>query len=139
MSKESTHAACAAMIQRSRPARPHLSKDALRWRLEGVERENLNPPVGLRASHEWMGDVSTIPEAGRQNPGSDKTRSSSASRDSTQAGELERVMSLETALARALRCLGAIWPYEKARTALGKPPAATFTKSVPARAGMALI
>jgi hypothetical protein len=61
-----------------------LSKDAFRRRLESVERENLNPPPGLRASHEWMGDVSTIPKAGRQNPGSDKTSSSSASQDSTQ-------------------------------------------------------
>jgi hypothetical protein len=55
-----------------------LSKDAFRRRLESVEREKLNPPAGLRASHEWMGDVPTIPEAGRQNPGSDKTPSSSA-------------------------------------------------------------
>src|SRR5262245_38984307 len=47
-----------------------LNKNAFRRRLEGVERENLNPPSGLRASHEWMGDVSTIPEAGGQNPGS---------------------------------------------------------------------
>jgi hypothetical protein len=37
-----------------------LSKDAFRRRLEGVERENLNSPARLRASHEWMGDVSTI-------------------------------------------------------------------------------
>jgi hypothetical protein len=73
-----------------------------------VEREKLNPPTGLRASHEWMGDVSTIPEAGQQNPGSDKTSSSSASQDSTQPNELEWVMGLETALARALQRLGAI-------------------------------
>jgi len=69
---------------------------------------NLNPPAGLRASHEWMGDVSTIPEAGRQNPGSDKSLSSSASQDSTQPDGLEGVMSLETALARALQRLGGI-------------------------------
>src|SRR5262245_49543053 len=71
-----------------------------------VEHRNLNPPAGLRASHERMGDVSTIPEAGQQNPGSDKTLSSSASQDSTQPGEFERVTSLETALVRALQCLG---------------------------------
>jgi hypothetical protein len=69
----------------------------------------LNPLAGLRASHEWMGHVSTIPEAGRQNPGSDKTPSSSASQDSNQPGDLERVMSLETALVQALQCLRAIW------------------------------
>jgi hypothetical protein len=85
-----------------------VSKDAVRRRLEGVERENLNPPTGLRASHEWMGDVSTIPEAGRQNPGSDKTPSSSASQNSIQPDELEVVVSLETALVRALQRLGAI-------------------------------
>ena len=85
-----------------------LNKDAFRRRLEGVERENLNPPSGLRASHEWMGDVSTIPEAGRQNPGSNKTPSLSASEDSTQPDELEGVISLETALVRALQRLGAI-------------------------------
>jgi hypothetical protein len=83
-------------------------KDAFR-RLERVQRENLNPSIGLRTSHEWMGDVSTIPEAGRQNPGSDKTQSSSASQDSTQSDELEGIMSLETALVRALRCVGGIW------------------------------
>jgi len=86
-----------------------LSKDAFPRRLESVEREKLNPPAGLRASHEWMGDVSTIPEAGRQNPGSDKTPSSSAPQDSTQPNELEEVMSLETALVRALQRHGAIW------------------------------
>ena len=86
-----------------------LSKDTFRRRLEYVERKKLNPPAGLRASHEWMGDVLTIPEAGRQNPGSDKTPSSSALQDSTQPDELEGVMSLETALVRALQCLGAIW------------------------------
>jgi len=52
-----------------------------------------------------MGDMSTIPEAGRQNPESDKTPSSSASQDSTQPDELKGVMSLETALVRALQCL----------------------------------
>ena len=56
-----------------------------------------------------MGDVSTIPEAGQQNPGSDKTPSSSASQGSTQPDELEGVTSLETALARALQRLGALW------------------------------
>ena len=86
-----------------------LSKDAFRRRLEGVECENLNPPAELRASPEWMGDVSTIPEAGRQNPGSDKTPSSSASQSSTQPDEFEGVMSLETVLVRALQRLGAIW------------------------------
>jgi hypothetical protein len=86
-----------------------LSKDVFRRRLESVEREKLNPPAGLRASHEWMGDVSTIPEAGRQNPGSDKTPSSSTPQDSTQPDELEEVMSLETALVRALQRHGAIW------------------------------
>jgi hypothetical protein len=55
-----------------------------------------------------MGDVSTIPEAGRQNPGSDKTPYSSASQDSAQPGELEGVMNLETDLVRALQRLGAI-------------------------------
>jgi hypothetical protein len=90
-------------------ARFCLSKDVFRRRLESVEREKLNPPAGLRASHEWMGDVSTIPEAGRQNPGSDKTPSSSAPQDSTQPDELEEVMSLETALVRALQRHGAIW------------------------------
>ena len=85
-----------------------LSKDALRRRLEGMEHGNLNPPAGLRASHEWMGDGSTIPEAGRQNPESDKTPSSSASQDSTQPDELKGVMSLETALVRALQCLKGI-------------------------------
>jgi hypothetical protein len=73
-----------------------------------VERENLNPLAGLRASREWMGDVLTIPEAGRQNPGSDKTPSSSASQDFTQPDEFEGAMSLETALARVLQRLGAI-------------------------------
>jgi hypothetical protein len=86
-----------------------LSKDAFRQRLESMEREKLNPLAGLRASHEWMGDMSTIPEVGRQNPGSDNTPSSSASRDSTQSDELEEVMSLETALVRALQRHGAIW------------------------------
>jgi hypothetical protein len=56
-----------------------------------------------------MGDVSTIPEAGRQNPGSDKTPLSSAPQDSTQPDELEEVMSLETALVRALQRHEAIW------------------------------
>jgi hypothetical protein len=73
-----------------------------------VERENLNPPTGLRVSHELMGDLSTIPEAGRQNPGSDKTQSSSALQDSTHPNELEGVMSLETALVRVLQRHGAI-------------------------------
>jgi hypothetical protein len=86
-----------------------LSKDAFRRRLEGVEHEHLNPAAGLRASHEWMSDVSTIPEAGRQNPGSDKTPSSSASQESTQPDEIEGVMSLETDLVRALQRLEAIW------------------------------
>jgi hypothetical protein len=86
-----------------------LSKDAFQRRLEGVERENLNPRAGLRTSHQCMGDVSTIPEAGRQNPGSDKAPSSSASQDSTQPDELEGVMSLEAALVRTLQRLGAIW------------------------------
>ena len=86
-----------------------LLKQILRRRLESVEREKLNPLAGLRASHEWMGDVSTIPEAGRQNPGSDKTPLSSAPQDSTQPDELEEVMSLETALVRALQRHGAIW------------------------------
>ena len=63
----------------------------------------MNPPAGLSASHEWMGDVSTIPEAGPQNPRSDKTPSSSASQDSTQSDELKGVTSLETALVRALQ------------------------------------
>jgi hypothetical protein len=76
--------------------------------LESVEREKLNPLAELRASHEWM-DVSTIPEAGRQNPGSDKTPSSSAPQDYTQPDELEEVMSLETALVRVLQRHGAIW------------------------------
>jgi hypothetical protein len=86
-----------------------LSKDVFRRRLESVEREKLNPLAGLRASHEWMGDGSTIPEAGRQNPGSDKTPSSSAPQDSTQPDELEEVKSLETDLVRALQRHGAIW------------------------------
>jgi len=73
-----------------------------------MEGENLNPPTGLRASHEWMANVSTIPEAGRQNPGSDKTPTSSASQDSAQPDEFERVMSLETVLVRSLQRLGAI-------------------------------
>jgi hypothetical protein len=55
-----------------------------------------------------MGDVATIPEAGSQNPESDKTPSSSASQDSTQQSEFEGVMSLETALVRALQCLEGI-------------------------------
>src|SRR5262245_17896981 len=53
-----------------------------------------------------MGDVWAIPEAGRENPGSDKTPSSSASQDSTQPDELEGVMSFETALVRALQRAG---------------------------------
>jgi len=48
------------------------------------------------------------PRSGRQNPGRDKTPSSSASQDSTQPDELEGVISLETALVRALQRLGAI-------------------------------
>jgi hypothetical protein len=83
-------------------------QNGFRRRLEGVERENLNPPTGLRASKEWMAEMSTIPEAGRQNLGSDKTPPSSASQDSTQPDELEGVISLETALVRALQRLGAI-------------------------------
>jgi len=79
-----------------------------RSRLEGMERGNLNPRAGLRASHEWMGDVATIPEPGPQNPGTDKTPMSFASRNSTQPAELQEVMSLETALVRALQCLGGI-------------------------------
>jgi hypothetical protein len=85
-----------------------LSKDAFRRRLESVERENLNPPPWLRPSHEWMSDVSTIPEAGRQNPGNGKTPSSSASQGSTQSDELEEVMSLETTLVQVLQRLGTI-------------------------------
>ena len=84
------------------------SKEAFRRRLEGMERENLNPPAGLRASHAWICDVSTIPEAGRQNPGSDKTPSSSASPDSTQSDQVKGVMSLEAALVRVLQRVGAI-------------------------------
>ena len=87
----------------------HKHKDAFRRRLEDVKRENLNPPTGLRASHEWIDDVLTIPDAERQNPGSDKTPSSSATQDFTQPAKLEGVMSLKTALARALQRLGAIW------------------------------
>ena len=86
-----------------------LSKNVFQRRLEGVEHEKLNPRAGLRTSHECMGDLSTIPEAGRQNPGSDKTPSSSAPEGSTQPDELEGVMSLETALVRALQRLGALW------------------------------
>ena len=71
-----------------------------------MERKNLNPQAGLRASHEWMGDVSTIPEAGRQNPGSDKTPSSSASPVFTQSDQVKRVMSLEAALVRVLHRVG---------------------------------
>jgi hypothetical protein len=84
-------------------------REAFGRRLEGVERKNLNPQAGLRASHEWMGDVSTIPEAGRQNPGSDKTPSSSASPDFTQSDQVKGVMSLEAALVRVLQRVGAIW------------------------------
>jgi hypothetical protein len=73
-----------------------------------VERKNLNPEAELRASHEWMADVSTIPEAGRQNPGSDKTPSSPASPDSTQSDQVKGVMSLEAALVRVLQRVGAI-------------------------------
>ena len=71
-----------------------------------MERKNLNPQAGLRASHEWMGDVSTIPEAGRQNPGSDITPSSSASPDFTQSNQVKGVMSLEAALVRVLQRVG---------------------------------
>jgi len=85
-----------------------LNKDAFRRRLEGMERKNLNPLAGLRASHEWMGDVSIIPEAGRKNPGSDKTPSAPASQVSIQRDEFEGVMSLETILVQALQRLGAI-------------------------------
>ena len=74
-----------------------------------MEGENLNPPPGLHASYEWMGDVSTIPEAEPQDPGSDKTLPSYASQDSTQPDEIEGAMSLELALARALQRQGAIW------------------------------
>jgi hypothetical protein len=56
-----------------------------------------------------MGNVSTIPEAGRENPGSDKTPSPSVSQDFTQADELEEFIRLETALVRALQRVGAIW------------------------------
>jgi len=86
-----------------------LSKDVFRRRLESVEREKIESASWVTASHEWMGDVSTIPEAGWQNPGSDKTPSSSAPQDSTQPDELEEVMSLETVLVRALQRHGAIW------------------------------
>jgi len=67
-----------------------------------------------------MGDVSTIPEAGRQNPGSDKTPSSSALQDSTQSDELEGVMSLETALVRALHCVGDMVAKRKEQNSLGR-------------------
>ena len=83
-------------------------REAFRRRPEGVERKNLNPQAGLRASHEWMGDASRIPEAGLENPGSDKTPSSSASPDSTQSDEVKEVMSLEAALVRVLQRVGAI-------------------------------
>jgi hypothetical protein len=85
-----------------------LSKGAFRQRLERVERETLNPPAVLRASHEWMVDMSTIPETGRQNPGSDKTSSLSPPKDSVQPAEFEVVMRLEAALARTLQRLAAI-------------------------------
>ena len=85
-----------------------LSKDVFQRRLEGVERENLNPPTGLRASKEWMAEMSTIPEAGRQNPGSDKTPSTSASPNFTQSDQVKGVMSLEAALVRVLQCVRAI-------------------------------
>src|SRR6516164_5483220 len=81
---------------------------------------------------------STIPEAGRQNPESDKTQLSSASKDSTQLDELEGVMSLETALVRALRPVRGIWWPSENRRAFGGQPAATFTRSVRVRAGVAL-
>jgi hypothetical protein len=84
-------------------------REAFRRRPAGMERKNSNPQAGLRASHEWMGDVSTIPEAGRQNPGSDKTPSSFASRDFTQSDQVKGVMSLEAALVRVLQRVGAIW------------------------------
>jgi hypothetical protein len=85
-----------------------LSKDAFRRRLESVVRKKLNPPAGLRVSNKRMGDLSTIPEVGRQNPGSDKIPSSSASQDCIQPDEVERVMDLEAALAQALQRLGKI-------------------------------
>ena len=52
-----------------------------------------------------MGDVSTIPEAGRENPETDKTPSPFASQDSTQPDELEEFIRLETALVQALQRL----------------------------------
>jgi hypothetical protein len=52
-----------------------------------------------------MGDVATIPEAGRENPGSDTPPSPSASQDSTQPDELEEFIRLETALVQALQRL----------------------------------
>jgi hypothetical protein len=60
-----------------------------------------------------MGDVAIIPEAGRQNPGSNKTPLLSASQDSTQPSELEGVISLEIALVQALQCLGGYDSQEK--------------------------
>jgi len=71
-----------------------------------VSNYTLNLPTRLHASHEYMDEMSTIPQAGRQNPGSDKTQPSSASEESIQPGESEWVMSLERALARALQRFG---------------------------------
>ena len=67
-----------------------------------------------------MGDVSTIPEAGRQSPGSDKAPSSPALQDSTQSDELEGVISLETALVRALHCVGDMVAKRKEQNSLGR-------------------
>jgi hypothetical protein len=74
-----------------------------------VERKNLNPEAELRASHEWMADVSTIPEGGTVKiPEATITPSSPASPDSTQSDQVKGVMSLEAALVRVLQRVGAI-------------------------------
>src|SRR5215471_2232906 len=108
METENLHHSRTNLSQINRKNRLLLCKDAFRQRLEVWSTKALNPPIGLRASHESMREVSTIPKAEQQNPGSEKTPSSSASQDSTQPAELEQVMSLETPLVQILRGFGAI-------------------------------
>ncbi len=70
-----------------------------------VERQKLNPPRPVTASESLMGEPSTIPEAGHENPGSGPQREHFDRSRSDQTKDDQRLMSLGMALARALQQL----------------------------------
>jgi hypothetical protein len=70
-----------------------------------VERKKLNPQKLLAASELLMGEPSTIPEAGRESPGSGPPKKRSEPAQSSQTDSDERLMSLGMALAQALQHL----------------------------------